>query len=108
MDSQKMGPPPDPPDHLSEASKEIWNRLFYKIETPGRAILLQTALEAYDRALEARQVVDREGLTWESETSGAIHAHPAVKIEREYLAIVVKVFNQLRLNLYDSGMESWP
>lgn len=97
MASQKSRSLPDPPDHLSETSKEIWRSVVDKCKTPGRQLLLQTALESYDRVLQARQVIERDGLTWTSERSRAIHANPAVKIEREYLTIVVRIFNQLDL-----------
>ena len=104
MTSQKLA---DPPDHLSEPSKEIWQRINHKIETPGRAILLQTGLESYDRALEAREQIKMDGLTWESKNSGAVHIHPLLKVEKESISLAVRVFIQLGLQHFEASLEGW-
>jgi phage terminase small subunit len=45
--------------------------------------MLRAALEAMDRADQAREVVEREGMTTTTKTTGAVHVHPLLKIERE-------------------------
>ena len=108
MTSQENGPLPDPPDHLSETSKEIWNRVIYKVRTSGRQLLLQTALESYDRALEARIQIAKDGLTWKSKETGAVHLNPLLKVEKESLSLAVRIFNQLGLQHFEASMEAWP
>ena len=56
---------PEPPDHLSERSRLLWTHVVGdRVKSPERIALFQTALEALDRADEAKQVLDDEGLTF--------------------------------------------
>jgi len=69
--------PPDPPEHLSEAARDLWRHVVTKPVPAGKAALVETAPEARDRADQASHLLRTEGLT---ATTGAVHVHPAVKI----------------------------
>jgi phage terminase small subunit len=77
-------PYPEAPEHLSERSKGLWITLGpTKARTMQRRTLFQAALEALDRADQARAVIAAEGMTTTTKTTGALHIHPLVKVERE-------------------------
>jgi phage terminase small subunit len=92
-------PIPDPPEHLSDRSKGIWCDVIDEPCSPGRLVLVQTALEALDRADEARKQVEKEGLTTTTKTTGAVHVHPLLKVERDNRALFARIWHgQLRLH----------
>ncbi len=66
-------------------------------EAPERLALLQAALEALDRADSARITVETEGMTSTTKTTGAVHIHPLVKVERESRAQFMRAWDQLGL-----------
>lgn len=68
-------------------------------------MLLQVALEALDRADQARAIVDREGLTTTTETTGAVHVHPALKIEKDARADFMRAWDKLFLH-WDPEVDS--
>ena len=75
---------PAPPAHLSPRSQELWRVLAPTAAKPlQRRTLFQTALESLDRADQARALIESEGLVSKTKSTGALHVHPAVKIERE-------------------------
>lgn len=89
---------PEAPAHLSERSKELWLKIVPKRAlSPGRLALLQTALESLDRAEQARLEVDRVGLTTTTKTTGAVHVHPLVKVERENRQLFARLWGELGL-----------
>lgn len=95
----EIPPTPEPPEHLSDRSKQIWSDVTYRARSPGRFVLLQTALEALDRADEARAQVDKEGLTTTTKTTGAVHIHPLLKVERDNRALFARIwYGQLCLH----------
>ena len=97
--SQRQIEIPEPPDHLSERSKQLWRDLVPKrAKSPGRLALLQTALEALDRADEARELISTEGLTTVTETTGAVHLNPLVKLERESRQAFMKAWGLLHFD----------
>lgn len=90
-------PPPEPPSHLSESSQKLWRDVLKNDRDPARIALLQVALEALDRAEQASAVLKTEGLTATTATTGAVHLHPAVKVERDSQALFVRIWLQLGL-----------
>jgi P27 family predicted phage terminase small subunit len=94
-------PPPDPPAHLSESSRELWRSVVkdHRDQDPSRTALVQVALEALDRAEQASAVLKVEGLTATTATTGAVHVHPAVKVERDSQALFVRIWLQLGFGL---------
>lgn len=99
----------EPPEHLSERSKQLWRDLVPKrAKSPGRLALLQAGLEALDRADEARELLSAEGLTTVTETTGAVHLNPLVKLERESREQFMKAWRQLNFdwdNKIDGGWQ---
>jgi phage terminase small subunit len=88
----------DPPEHLSEPSKSLWRELVpARALSPGRVALLTVALEAKDRADQARKLVNSEGMISQKEGSKMIHVHPALKIEKDARAQFLSAWNQLSL-----------
>ncbi len=88
-----------PPVHLSDRSAELWRQIVgNRAKSPERIALLQIALEALDRAGEARVLLEADGLTFKTKTTGAVHVHPAVKIEKDSLATFARIWGQLALH----------
>lgn len=77
-------PPAPPPDHLSARAAALWASVVAADTHPARAALIQTALEALDRADQARATLEREGLVLEpTRKTGFLHLHPCVKAEKD-------------------------
>jgi phage terminase small subunit len=92
---------PEPPEHLSKRSQALWLELVGEnVKSPQKLTLFQTALEALDRADEAKALVDSEGLTFKTKTTGAVQVHPAVKVEKDSRALFARLWTQLSLT-YD-------
>ena len=88
------------PKHLSENSKVIWQEYADKIvKSPARKAMLQTGLEALDRAEEARQLIEKEGMITTTGKSGVSHKHPAVGIEKDSRSLALKVFKALNIHM---------
>ncbi len=93
-----------PPEYLSKGSKQLWRKLVpRRARSPERLELLRLALERRDRALQAREILAREGLTSKTKTTGALHVHPLVKVEREAWQQFVKIWVALHLNTDVNG-----
>ena len=87
-----------PPDGLSERAQELWRQVVPKhAVSAGRLALIEQALHALDRADEAAALVDAEGLTKTTEATGAVHVHPAQKVERESRQLFSKLWISMGL-----------
>ncbi|MDY6793694.1 MAG: hypothetical protein SWK76_00205 [Actinomycetota bacterium] len=96
---------PEPPEHLSERSKDLWRQVIpSRALSPGRLILIEEALSALDRADECRGAISGEGLTTRTETTGAIHLHPLAKLERESRAQFIRAWTALGLE-WDTSID---
>ena len=94
---------PPPPEHLSERSQALWRSLVPRqASAPGRLTLLRVALECLDRADEARLALAREGLIKTTEATGAVHAHPLLRIEKEARQQFLSAWGTLGLQYRDS------
>ena len=67
--------------------------------------MLQVALESLDRADEARQAITAEGLTKKTESTGAVHVHPLLKVERDCRNQFAQIWGRLKL---DQSAGVWP
>ncbi|MGB8604225.1 P27 family phage terminase small subunit [Bradyrhizobium sp.] len=76
--------PPQPPDHLGEPEQRIWAGVFadYTLATGASIAVLATALEAHQRAREAREVVLVEGMVVTGR-DGQTKVHPLLAVERD-------------------------
>jgi len=89
---------PGPPEHLSQRTQILWRGIVpRRAISPERLALLQVALEALDRADAARQVITQEGMVTTTKTTGAVHVHPLVKVEREALGVFTRCWRALGL-----------
>ena len=93
MDSRKSALPPA---HLSDRAKDLWRAVAGGREmSPGRLALFQTALECLDRADQARKAIDRDGLTFTTESTGAVHLNPIARIEKDSRSAFAKIWKTL-------------
>jgi phage terminase small subunit len=73
----------EPPRHLSKQSRALWRDLHERIDfEEHEEETLRLALEALDRAAQARRAIKRHGMTYE-DRFGQPHARPEVAIERD-------------------------
>jgi hypothetical protein len=79
-------------EHVSATKGVRWI-----VPSPGRLALLATALEARDRATEARAAIAKDGLTSTTETTKTVHCHPLLKVEKDALALFQRCWTSLRL-----------
>lgn len=87
-----------PPDHLSAESKSHWRRIAKEFDlTADAALLLRCALEQFDRAQAARELVSREGLVVNGKR------HPATDIEKTAFGLFGRFMRQLGLDIAPAG-----
>ena len=89
---------PPPPEHLSEASKALWQEHISEMRAPSRIALFLEALQCLDFAETARLKVASEGLTSQYGKSKMPHANPALLIRKENLNQALKIFKMLGLD----------
>lgn len=90
-----------PPKHLSEESKKIWNYQVTSEVPKGRLVFFQNALEYKDKADEMRSQIEREGLTFTTEKTKAIHKHPLIETEARVREQFLKLWKILNLDFKD-------
>ena len=88
----------DAPAHLSLPARRLYDgiRSLYELEAHDAAILVK-ALEAWDRAEQARQLVTEEGIVI-STRLGERKPHPAIAIERDSRTAFLAGMRQLGLD----------
>lgn len=88
-----------PPPHLSARARGLWADIVPRRgRSPERLVLLAHALEQLDRADAAREAIAREGLTLKAKRSGAVKAHPALRIEAAARREFFKLWKELHLD----------
>ena len=87
------------PSGLSAAARRWWTRLVteYGIDDPAGELLLEDALRQFDRAEEARRVLEKDGVT-ATDARGRPKQHPAVAVERDARAGMRAALKMLNLN----------
>lgn len=88
-----------PPKMLGLESKKIWTQINNEFELDSSAlILLQTALEAYGRYLQAKKIIDKTGIVFKTK-SGQAKPNPALKIETLARAGFLQAWKMLNLDI---------
>ena len=88
-----------PPAHLSNAMKSWWREVVETFELQHHhLLLLEATCQAYDRMTQAREAIAREGLV----LSG--RSHPAVVVERDSRAALMKGIHALALDVEAPAM----
>lgn len=93
---------PKAPVHLSKEAKAWWKKILDEYELPEESLLiLQSALESFDRASDARAKIKEHGIvTVSTSKHGTMHrANPAVAIENDAKRVMLACFKQLGLDL---------
>ncbi len=90
----------NPPKHLSREAKQLWRKIFsaYILDDEAGLLLLQTALEAFDRMRECQAAVKEEGATVRDRFDQQ-KAHPLLSAERDSRAQMLSALKQLNLDL---------
>lgn len=90
---------PKAPKHLSAAAAAWWDRLLaeWVLDDAGR-LVLQVALEAHDRMVEAQEALRRDG-TFIKDRFGVVKVHPATLTERDSRSAMLGALKQLHLDL---------
>jgi P27 family predicted phage terminase small subunit len=89
---------PKPPDHLRQPTAEWWRSVCESYELEGHhERLLTLAAEAYDRGQQAREILDRDGLTVAT-ADGGIKAHPCIGVERDARIAFARLTRELDLD----------
>jgi P27 family predicted phage terminase small subunit len=90
-----------PPEHLSLEAKRTWKALLAEWPSIGDVAglrILRVALESFDRAQEARQTMDKDGMTV-VDKFGQTKPHPLLPIERDSRAAFLSGLKALNLDL---------
>lgn len=88
------------PDHLSPEAAEWWKNLQgeYGIDDRAGCLLLQTALEAFDRMRECQATIKQDGATVLDRFEQA-KPHPLLATERDARAQMLAALKALNLDI---------
>ena len=106
MDIQTQPQPPI--DGLSDAALERWreiNRDWF-LELPQQMILA-AALQSFDRMIQAKAIVDKEGLVV-ADRFGQPRPHPPALLERDARAAMERALKSLNLDTEPIGVIGRP
>ncbi len=86
------------PKHLSTEAKRLWSKLQtdYVIDDVAGRLILQSALEAFDRVQEARSLIAKEGSVT-TDRWGQTKQHPASLVEASARAQMHAALRLLKL-----------
>ena len=85
------------PEHLTIEAKRLFRAVMEEYDlTPAEVKILQTTMEALDRATAARQRIDAEGLTL-PDRFGQPKPHPLLTTERDARSQFLTGMRQLNL-----------
>ena len=89
---------PNPPKTLSREARRWWRRIVaeWHVEAEG-LLLLQAALECWDRYVEARDLLAADGPVVTNPDSGVQRVHPASHVARDSLREFRQLWRQLGL-----------
>lgn len=97
------------PPKLSREARRLWERITteYTIEdTPG-LVLLESALESFDRVKEAQRIIAREGAIVR-DRFGQRRQHPATLVERDAKLQMLRALAALNLEIFPKANDRKP
>jgi P27 family predicted phage terminase small subunit len=98
VDYQPEPAPPPPPAHLSEATKAWWIEITSEfILKSHHCKVLECAADAWDRMVEAPEILRKEGLAVSTSDDG-LKLHPAFLAERDSRAAFLRAVRELDLD----------
>jgi phage terminase small subunit len=85
---------------LSYSAKKLKKKLIseYSISDSGGLAILESGLQAYDRAAKARETIDTDGMVI-FDRFGATKAHPLLSVERDARSQWLMALKALNLDL---------
>lgn len=88
------------PKHLSKEAKSLWSRLLkeYEIQDEAGLLILQTAMESFDRMRESQAIIKTEGMQV-TDRFDQKKAHPLTTVERDSRAAMLAALKALNLDL---------
>lgn len=90
---------PPAPAHLSAEAAAWWARVLTSYDLADEALLiLEGALEMFDRMREAQKHIATHGIVMTNER-GMPHANPACRVEKDAKTSMLSHFRELGLNL---------
>lgn len=91
---------PKTPPSLSDAAKAWWVKLTteYELEDAAGLLLLETALQAFDRMHQARDLITKHGAVT-LDRFEQLRPNPATTIERDSRAAMLGALKALNLDL---------
>ncbi len=91
---------PKPPKRLTSEAKSWWRRIIeeYSIEDEAGMLLLQTAMESFDRMRAAQHEVAEKGMTIKDRFDQE-KAHPLLSVERDARSQMLLALKALNLDL---------
>ena len=94
-----MSNTPKAPNHLSPEARCLWDKLLgqWSLDAGG-LVILESALEAFDRLRQAQKILKRDGLTTK-DRFGQLKAHPLLLVERDSRNSMARLFRQLGIDL---------
>src|SRR3954447_24221921 len=89
---------PTPPDHLQTAqARELWRATVKDFDLAGHELaVLEQAAKCLDRLVEARELLDVEGICVR-DRFGQPRPHPAAAIERDCRIALARLLRELQL-----------
>lgn len=88
-----------PPAHLKAGGKTLWKDVAAKYELePHHLRLLESACGCWDRIVEARTALRKDGALV-PDRFGQIKEHPAAKAERDNKGLFMRLVRELGLDL---------
>ena len=95
-----MKPKAKPPKHLRAATRRWWEEVFNSYELESHHLKLLTAAgESWDRAVQARETLAKEGAYYTNRFSEP-RSHPALAVERDSKTIFARLVRELNLDIH--------
>lgn len=99
---------PIAPTHLAKPTREWWMSVVSRWDLePHHIRLLTLAAEAWDRGVQARKAISRDGLVTKTK-DGGLRQHPAIRIEADCRLAFARLLRELDLDLDQPAASSRP